>query len=116
MTISGVKSLINLDIYKLDDSDDHSLKADYIKENLKSRSKLILEKIKKIKKYGKKNSSKSSYGSGKYPDSKFIYYAKNHKRRKAKDKLKLKKYNPNTRKHEYFIEKNFHHTVNNYFF
>ena len=65
MTISGVKSLINLDIYKLDDSDDHSLKADYIKENLKSRSKLILEKIKKIKKYGKKNSSKSSYGSGK---------------------------------------------------
>ena len=24
---------------------------------------------------------------------------------KAKDKLKLKKYNPNTRKHEFFIEK-----------
>ena len=41
------------------------------------------------------------------PDSKFIYYAKKPtKGEKAKDKLKLKKYNPNTRKHEYFIEKN----------
>ena len=37
------------------------------------------------------------------PDSKFIYYAK--KPRKVKKlKLKLKKYNPNTRKHEFFIE------------
>ena len=34
---------------------------------------------------------------------------------KAKDKLKLKKYNPNTRKHEYFVEKNYHLIVNNYF-
>ncbi len=25
--------------------------------------------------------------------------------KRAKDKLKLKKYNPNTRKHEFFIEK-----------
>ena len=51
------------------------------------------------------------------PDSKFIYYAKKPtKGEKAKDKLKLKKYNPNTRKHEYFIEKNFPHTVNNYRF
>ena len=57
MTISGVKNLINIDINKLDGSNDHSLKADYIKENLKSKSKLILEKIKKIKKHGKKNSS-----------------------------------------------------------
>ena len=39
------------------------------------------------------------------PDSKFIYYAKNLQGEKAKDKLKLKKYNPNTRKHEIFIEK-----------
>ena len=30
---------------------------------------------------------------------------KTYKRRKAKEKLKLKKYNPNTRKHEFFIEK-----------
>ena len=39
-------------------------------------------------------------------DSKFIYYAKKPtKGEKAKEKLKLKKYNPNTRKHEYFVEK-----------
>ena len=57
MTISGVKNLINLDIKKLDGSNEHSLKTDYIKENLKSKSKLILNKINKIKKYGKKNSS-----------------------------------------------------------
>ena len=40
------------------------------------------------------------------PDSKFIYYAKKPtKGEKAKDKLKLRKYNPNTRKHENFVEK-----------
>ena len=40
------------------------------------------------------------------PDSKFIYYAKKPtKGEKVKDKLKLKKYNPNTRKHEFFVEK-----------
>ena len=40
------------------------------------------------------------------PDSKFIYYSKKpSKGEKAKVKLKLKKYNPETRKHEYFIEK-----------
>ena len=54
------------------------------------------------------------------PDSKFIYYAKKPtKGEKAKDKLKLKKYNPNTRKHEFFVEKNFLLTANKikvYFF
>ena len=40
------------------------------------------------------------------PDSKFIYYAKKPtKGEKVKEKLKLKKYNPNTRKHEFFVEK-----------
>ena len=39
-------------------------------------------------------------------DSQFVYYAKKPtKGEKAKDKLKLKKYNPNTRKHEIFVEK-----------
>ena len=42
------------------------------------------------------------------PDSAFIYYAKKPtKGEKAKNKLKLKKYNPNTRKHEVFVEKNY---------
>ena len=39
-------------------------------------------------------------------DSRFYYYViKPSKGEKAKVKLKLKKYNPDTRKHEYFIEK-----------
>ena len=57
MTISGVKNLINLNINKLDDRNTHSLNADYYKKTLKEKSKLLLEKISKIKSYGKKNTS-----------------------------------------------------------
>lgn len=57
MTISGVKDLLNLKTKKLDDTDTHSLKADYYKSSLKTKSKLLLEKIYKIKNHGKKNSS-----------------------------------------------------------
>ena len=40
------------------------------------------------------------------PDSAFYYYVKKPtKGEKAKNKLKLTKYNPSTRKHEIFIEK-----------
>ena len=49
-------------------------------------------------------------------DSKFILREKPTKGEKAKDKLKLKKYNPNTRKHEFLLKKSFLRTVNNYFF
>jgi DNA-binding transcriptional MerR regulator len=59
MTISGVKKLLNLNINKLDDYDLDSLKADYYKNSLKNKSKNLLNKIKNLKKYGKKNSSKS---------------------------------------------------------
>ena len=57
MTISGVKNLINSNTNKLDVYGTHSLKADYYKENLKKRSQTLLGKIKKLKNYGKKNSS-----------------------------------------------------------
>ena len=57
MTISGVKNLLNQKINDLDYTNTISLKADYYKNNLSTKSKNILEKIKKIKKYGKKNSS-----------------------------------------------------------
>ena len=51
------------------------------------------------------------------PDSPFFYYVKKPAGgEKAKVKLKAKKYNPATRKHEVFVEKNFHLTVNNLFF
>ena len=59
MTILGVKKFINVNINKLDDHKSHSLKADYYKKFLKTKSKLLLNKINKIKSYGKKNSSKS---------------------------------------------------------
>ena len=52
MTILGVKKLLNLNINKLDDYDSDGLKADYYKYYLKDKSKSLLEKIKKLKKYG----------------------------------------------------------------
>ena len=57
MTISGVKNLLGNNTNKLDDHDSHSLKADYYKKFIKSKSKSLLEKIKNIKSYGKKNTS-----------------------------------------------------------
>jgi DNA-binding transcriptional MerR regulator len=59
MTILGVKSILDLNINKLDDYNSHSLKGEYYKNYLKLKSKSILEKIKKIKKNGKKNPLKS---------------------------------------------------------
>ena len=56
MTVSGVKNLIKSDINKLDDHNDHSLKAEYYLKNFKLKSKLILDKINKLKINGKKNS------------------------------------------------------------
>ena len=59
MTILGVKSILDLNINKLDDYNSDSLKADYYKVSLKKKSKNLLEKIKKLKNYGKKNALKS---------------------------------------------------------
>ncbi len=54
MTINGVKNVLKSNINSLDDYNSYSLKADYHKEVIKDKSKKILEKLKKIKKYGKK--------------------------------------------------------------
>ena len=56
MSINGVKNLLNSNTNKLDGSNDDGLKITFLKENFKKKSKKILEKIKQIKKYGKKNS------------------------------------------------------------
>ena len=55
LTITGVKNLIKSNINKLDDTDLDSLKADYYRKSVKTKSKLLLEKINKLKNYGKKN-------------------------------------------------------------
>ena len=59
MTIFGVKNILNIKINKLDDYNVDSLKAGYHRKVIKQKSKKLLEKLKKLKNYGKKNSFKS---------------------------------------------------------
>ena len=59
MTITGVKNVLNFKINKLDVYDSDSLKAEYYKKSFKEKSKTLLNKILKLKNYGKKNSFKS---------------------------------------------------------
>ena len=56
MTINGVKTVLKSKINTLDDYNSFSLKADYFKESIKIKSKKILDKVKQLKKDGKKNS------------------------------------------------------------
>ena len=56
VTINGVKTILKSNINTLDDYNSFSLKTDYHKEKIKIKSKIILEKLKRIKRYGKKNS------------------------------------------------------------
>ena len=56
MTVKGVKNVLSSNINTLDDYNSFSLKAHYRKSIIKIKSKSILEAIKKIKNYGKKNS------------------------------------------------------------
>ena len=56
MRINGVKKVLKNKIKSLDDYDSFGLKTEYRKEKIKSKTKLILEKLKKLKTYGKKNS------------------------------------------------------------
>ena len=55
LTIKGVKNVLKSDINELDDYNSDSLKASYYKHNFKLKSLKILNKLKKLKKYGKKN-------------------------------------------------------------
>ena len=57
MTILGVKKLLNSNANKLDYRNIDSLKAEYQKINFKKKSKALLEKLRKIKYHGKKNTS-----------------------------------------------------------
>ena len=55
MTIKGVKNILKTKINKLDGNKSNSLIDDYQKIDIKIKSKKILEKIKVLKNYGKKN-------------------------------------------------------------
>ena len=57
MTINGVKNLLNSNVNKLDVNDIDGLQNNLYKNKLKIKSTKILNKIKKIKNYGKKNPS-----------------------------------------------------------
>jgi len=59
LTIAGAKNLIKSNINKLDDANLSSLRTDYYKISVKTKSKKLLEKINKLKNYGKKNTSQS---------------------------------------------------------
>lgn len=57
MTISGAKKIIDSNMKKLDDCNLNSLEENYSKEQIKIKSILILDKLNKLRKNGKKNSS-----------------------------------------------------------
>ncbi len=57
LTILGVKKFLNEKTNKLDGTNTLSLKAEYYNNFLKLKSRSLLNKINKLKKYGKKNSS-----------------------------------------------------------
>ncbi len=56
LTVSGVKEVLRSNRNKLDDYNSDSLKAEYYKISFKNKSIKLLEKIKKLKRHGKKNS------------------------------------------------------------
>ena len=56
MTISGVKDLLKMN-NKLDDYNQDSLKTVYHRKKIKLKTLKLLEKIKTLKNYGKKNAS-----------------------------------------------------------
>ncbi len=55
LTIKGVKKVLNSDFKQLDDYKSYGLKADYYKDRIRIKSKEVLERLKKLKKNGKKN-------------------------------------------------------------
>ena len=50
LTISGAKKVLNSNINNLDDYNSSSIKAKYLKENIKLKSKSLLNKVRKLRK------------------------------------------------------------------
>ena len=105
MTIEGAKNQINSEKTLVDENNISNINnSEKIKFKLKKISKLIKE-LKKNQ-MAKKTHVKVRLVPEAKPDSPFFYYVKKPAGgEKAKIKLKAKKYNPSTRKHEMFVEK-----------
>ena len=103
MTINGVKKILdNEDTLKLDEMADKSIKAEKLINKLTKISNIL----KKLKKMAKKTHVKVRMVPEAKPDSPYFYYVKKPAGgEKAKVKLSAKKYNPDTREHEMFVEK-----------
>ena len=50
MTIDGAKKVLNSKVNSLDDYNSSSIKAKYLKENIKLKSKNLLDKLRKLRK------------------------------------------------------------------
>ena len=55
ITINGVKKILKKNINKLDDYNLDGLKTDHYIKTFEEKSKNILDRVKKLKRYGKKN-------------------------------------------------------------
>ena len=62
LTVKGAKKFLK-NKKNIDGSDLNNIEKDYLKNKIKGKSKRILQKIKGLKNYGKKNSYKSKNGS-----------------------------------------------------
>ena len=104
MTLSGVKKVLNSNDSYVDELCNTSINQ---KNIIKSKLTKIKKLIKEIKnQMAKKTHVKVRLVPEAKPDSPFFYYVKKPAGgEKAKVKLSAKKYNPDTRKHEMFVEK-----------
>ena len=55
ITINGVKKILNKKINSIDDYNSSSVLKDYYKKNILEKTQKILERVRKLKKNGKKN-------------------------------------------------------------
>ena len=55
LTINGVKKILGKNIYSIDDYNSSSVLKDYYKKNILEKTQKILERVRKLKKNGKKN-------------------------------------------------------------
>ena len=106
LTINGAKRVLeNKDTLKLDETQNKTINSNKIKNRLIKISNII-KSFKNQILMAKKTHIKVRLVPESKPDSSFFYYVKKPAGgEKAKIKLKVKKYNPATRKHELFIEK-----------